>query len=208
MGLLYIAMLYALPVHATDISQFQGSFDGWSQQWNSASGNPSIVGNVSLDSDLGYGDTQSLKFDMGTGFGDDGTLWIEKSYLVPPGVPTNVDASFYLYSLDQSDLNQFQVKAYVGATAPQVEADFSQIGWTDEQAGWYPYDYSRTIASASGTVWVGLGVRVDWEGPRTYWIDDVQVSGVVPEPSTFALLATAGLGLTGWAWRRRKRSGV
>jgi hypothetical protein len=137
---------------------------------------------------------------MGTGAADDGTLWIEKSYLVPAGVPTDVSLSFYLYSPQLSELNQFQVKAYAAEANPQSEWDFTLIGVTDQTAGWQPYSYTEKVTSASGTVWVGLGIRVSHEVARVYGIDQVQVMAA-PEPSALMLAGIAGP----WLLARRRR---
>ncbi len=37
-----------------------------------------------------------------------------------------------------------------------------------------------------------------------YWVDDCELVGAVPEPSTLALLATGLIGLLCYAWRKRK----
>jgi hypothetical protein len=63
-------------------------------------------------------------------------------------------------------------------------------------------------SSDPGTVAVLLGVtagQFTWDGGATV---NVNVQGVaaVPEPSTYALLALAGVALGGYAARRRKRS--
>jgi hypothetical protein len=57
----------------TTVSDFSTGFDGWNSQWHKTS--PSGTdGLVTFSSAHGYLDTASLKFDMGDGHGDDGTL--------------------------------------------------------------------------------------------------------------------------------------
>jgi hypothetical protein len=202
-GLLRVAVampLLSASVQA-DLSQFRGSLNGWSPQWDCWNMSPAIAGQASLVSNLGYDDLQSLRFNMGTGAADDGTLWIEKSYVIPAGVPTNVDISFYLYSPQFSELNQFQVKAYIAEANPQSQWDFDYLGTTDQVAGWHPYTYTESVTSATGTVWVGLGIRVSHEVARVYGIDQVQVTAA-PEPGTLGLLGLVGP----WLLGRRRRS--
>ncbi len=67
----------------TTVSDFSTGFDGWNSQWHKTS--PSGTdGLVTFSSAHGYLDTASLKFDMGDGHGDDGTLWIERQLAVSP----------------------------------------------------------------------------------------------------------------------------
>ena len=176
----------------TIVSDFRGSLDGWQPQWHidSQSG---TAGTVSLSPTRGFMDSASLHFDMGDGLGDDGTLWIEKQFEVPIGVPSPVVVSFQLFNEFQSDFNNFQVKAAIRENNPQQQGDFATIGYTGSAEGWVPFDYEQTVTSESGQVWVALGVRVAWETHRDYWIDHVAVTTpVVPEPSSVALV---GVGL-------------
>ena len=172
---------------------FATGFDGWTQQWHNESETGSD-GVVTHSTERGFNDGASLKFDMGDGFGDDGTLWIEKLFAVPADTPTLVDLSFQQFSLEQSDFNTFEVKAAISTQNPEVQADFVTIGNTDTVAGWAPFEYDQTITSPSGQVWVALGIRVAFEGHRDYWIDHVTVTTTpFPEPGTAALVAMSGL---------------
>ncbi|HEY3393146.1 MAG TPA: PEP-CTERM sorting domain-containing protein [Lacipirellulaceae bacterium] len=179
----------------TFTSDFQTGFDGWQQQWHkeSTSGTDGVA---THSTERGYNDVASLKFDMGDGFGDDGTLWIEKQFAVPAGVPTPVSLSFQLFNEFQSDFSTFEVKAAISTQNPNEQADFTTIGSTDSAEGWVPFTYEDTIISPSGQVWVAAGIRVAWETPRVYWIDHVTVSTMaIPEPTTAALLALTFAGM-------------
>ena len=197
-----IVVLLAAPSVAraeTFVSDFPTSFDGWQQQWHKES-STGTDGVVTHSTERGFNDGASLKFDMGDGFGDDGTLWIEKSFAVPAGVPTPVSLSFQLFNLDQSDFNQFQVKSAISGVNPERQEDFATIGITDTAAGWVPFEYDQTVTSPTGQVWVALGVRVAWETHRDYWIDHVAVT-VIPEPSTIGLLAIGLAGAYAAQWK-------
>ena len=187
------ALAFAPSITCADtyVSDFQTSFDGWQQQWHNESetGTP---GFVSHSTERGYNDGASLKFDMGDGFGDDGTLWIEKMFSIDAGVPTNIAVAFQQFNEFQSDFNTFQVKAAVSIQNPNEQADFTTIGNTDSGEGWVPFEYDRLITSPTGEVWVALGIRVAWEGHRDYWIDHVAVTTTaIPEPSAMILLLIA-----------------
>ena len=189
----------------TFVSDFETGFDGWQQQWHKESPT-GTNGVVSHTTERGYLDGASLEFDMGDGFGDDGTLWIERQFAVPAGVPTQIDLAFHLFNEFQSDFNTFQVKAAISTGNPDVQADFTTIGETDSAAGWVPFMFGDTITSPSGQVWVAAGIRVAWETPRVYWIDHVAVSTTaIPEPSAAAtaLKGLAGIALASRRFRRR-----
>lgn len=205
-----IAALALAPANAaadTYVSDFATGFDGWQQQWHNESetGTPGVV---THSMERGYNDGASLKFDMGDGFGDDGTLWIEKMFSIDAGVPTNIALAFQQFSLEQSDFNTFEVKAAISTENPNQQADFTTIGNTDTVAGWAPFEYDRLITSATGEVWVALGIRVAWETHRDYWIDHVVVTTTaIPEPSTLTLIALAATTLLGrHRVQRRRRS--
>jgi hypothetical protein len=186
---LLLLTVFAAAAHAETFTyDFQTGFDGWQQQWHKES-ETGTDGVVSHSTERGFNDNASLHFDMGDGFGDDGTLWIERQFDLIPNVPTLVDLSFQLFNEFHSDFNTFQVKAAISTQNPAEQADFTTIGSTDSAEGWVPFDYSDTITSPTGQVWVALGIRVAWETHRDYWIDHVTVTTTpIPEPATAGLL--------------------
>jgi hypothetical protein len=181
--LILIAALLPIISHAAGQTfDFDSSFEGWQQQWAAPlAGGPGSLGIVTLDSTKGFSDSSSLKFDMGNGLGDDGTLWIERTFSATNGVPIEVSVDFELFSLQQSDFNTFTVVAYVGNTDPNAEVDFSIVGSTDTAAGWVQYNHSAKVTPVTNQVWVAVGISIVWETHRDYWIDHVSVAGV-PEP--------------------------
>jgi len=184
-------LLFSSPANAvqTSVYEFSNSLEGWSWQWHIDNGGPSVrPGEVALSNERGFNDSSSLKFDMGSGTGDDGTLWIEKQFSVPAGIKTPVSVSFQLYSTSESFVNNFQVKAYIGVDDPQQQRDLQTIGQTNLAAGWMPYSLSSSILAPEETVWVALGIRVSWETHRDYWIDHVTVT-TVPEPRWASVLS-------------------
>jgi hypothetical protein len=188
------------------VFDFATGFDLWQQQWHkeSTSGTDGVV---THSTERGYLDGASLKFDMGDGFGDDGTLWIEKQFQVPAGVPTPVSISFQLFNEFQSDFNTFQVKAAISPNDPNEQADFTTIGSTDSAEGWVPFSLQDTITSATGQVWFAAGIRVAWETPRVYWIDHVVVSAMaVPEHASTTILAVGCITAVTTVWNRRRRT--
>jgi hypothetical protein len=170
---------------------FTTGFDGWQQQWHNES-ETGTDGVVTHSTERGFNDGASLKFDMGDGFGDDGTLWIERQFSIDSNVPTNVAVSFQLFNEFQSDFNAFQVKAAITTDNPEAQADFTTIGSTDTAEGWVPFTYDANITSPTGNVWVSVGIRVAFETHRDHWVDHVTVAtNAIPEPS----LAVVALGV-------------
>ena len=162
----------------TFVFDFETSFDGWQQQWHKDSPPPGTDGVVSHSVERGYLDGASLKFDMGDGHGDDGTLWIEMPFAVSIVLPTRVAVEFQLFNSFKGIPN-FEVKATIRLDNPDEQADFKTIGVTDTAEGWVPFVFDETITSPTGQAWVALGVRVAWETHRDYWIDHVVVSTTV-----------------------------
>lgn len=204
-GVFSLLALVAPCAAETFVFDFPTSLDGWEPGWHidSTTGTPGVV---SHSTDRGYLDDASLQFDMGDGFGDDGTLWIDRQFAVAAGLPTRISVSFQLYNLAQSDFNQFQVKAVIDETEPATQADFTNIGTTDTAEGWVPFSYEEVITSPTGIAWVGVGIRVAWETHRDYWIDRVVVTTApIPEPSSLAIVLT---GFVGSAVLYRRRTSV
>ena len=195
-------------VAGTITYNFTDSLEGWETGWHKDS-TTGTTGTVSWSAERGSGDggPGSLKFDMGDGFGDDGTLWIARRFPAPAGVTAPMTVSFDLYSEEESFVNNFQVKATIRPDKPDRQNDFVTIGETNTAAGWVPYSYTRTLTSQTGSVWVAVGIRVAWESHRDYWIDGVSVTGVaVPEPAGCTiLLMLAGLAANS---RRSRSSGA
>jgi hypothetical protein len=177
------------------VSEFPSDFDDWQQQWHKES-ETGTDGVVTHSTDRGFLDGTSLQFDMGDGFGDDGTLWIEKQFAVSDSLPTFVSVTFQLFNLEQSDFNAFQVKAAISLTDPNEQIDFETIGSTDTAQGWVPFTFEQLIAPTTDLVWVALGIRVAFETHRDYWIDRVVVTTVtVPEPANAAMMLAGLVGM-------------
>ena len=190
---------------ATVTYDFANSLEGWETGWHkeSPTGTPGAISWSGQRSSTGGGGG-SLKFDMGDGLGDDGTLWIARRFAAPAKSAAPVTVSFDLFSPQESFVNNFQVKVAVREDKPDQQSDFVTIGETGQLAGWVPYSFTRTLTSQSGGVWVAVGIRVSWETHRDYWIDHVSVTGpAVPEPlGGVGLLAFAGVLVT----RRSRRT--
>jgi hypothetical protein len=107
-----------------------------------------------------------------------GTGWLAHRYAAPMDTLVQATVTFQLWSPVQSDVNQWEVVAYVGTTPPTSRADFEVIGYTDMVAGWQKYRFERLqlTGQAPATIWVAFGMSSSWEFARTYYMDKVTVS--------------------------------
>lgn len=123
------------------------------------------------------------------------------------------DLTIYVDTLPLSENGLLQVGGFsdLGASESRSWANggSSAPGTTviDSVALFTPISFSGASQPA---VWLGNG----YGSPTTLgtWTGSVTLRGVntavaaVPEPSTFAMMALGGLGLAGWASRRRKKA--
>jgi hypothetical protein len=113
------------------------------------------------------------------GRSDDGTVWMVREIRLPAGT-SNVGVEFSVFSQAQSDLNNFQVVAYIGQTDPQTMLEFTVVGHTGQAAGWVGgYQHSQTLnLAAPGPAYVAVGIDIVYEDIRTYLIDSVSITGI------------------------------
>lgn len=131
--------------------------------------------NITRSREQAYDGIYSLKGYI-NGIHDDGTIWVERSVEVTPNSNISIEISFYLWSLRDSDMNNWPVLAYAGLNDPEHELDFKIIGQTDQFAGWKKYSYSTQLTTdSSGIFWAGFGFGATWEVQRTYYLDLVDI---------------------------------
>ncbi len=108
---------------------------------------------------------------------DDGTVWIERELSVKKNSQIQVKVSFDFYSESESFNVIAGVIGFAGTSNPEVEADFTVLGQTNEVSGWKRYTHTATLKTgSSGEVWVAVGISVLWETEMTYNLDDVEVT--------------------------------
>ncbi|MBP6965189.1 MAG: hypothetical protein KBC96_12360 [Armatimonadetes bacterium] len=163
---------------------FENSMDGWAADAADAMPGPNWYINPSLD--RATAGQWSLIMHMDN-YNDATKIWIEKSFIVPPGRVYDVSLRWSFASRDWGMANLFNIIASVGGKDPESMADFVTIGHTGNGASsdigykWMTKTYTKQVTPASvdglgsGVIWIGLGVWGTWETPRTYYLDNLYV---------------------------------
>lgn len=105
------------------------------------------------------------------GVHDDGAVWAERSFAVPPGLPTTLELRFHVFSEAYFQVNNWPVLGYVGAADPEREEDLLVLGETNTWVGWRSFCLAEEVVSQDGSAWVGFGTAVTWEGPKHVLFD-------------------------------------
>jgi hypothetical protein len=141
---------------------------------------PPLEYSVTRSQEVAHDGAWSLDF-TANGMHDDGTVWIVRPIHLQPGT-SNVQLDFQMFSEFSSDVNNWQVVAYIGLPPPQTEYEFTAIGEGGVK-GWAPFTYSAALSTLEPTTaYVALGYHISWETWGTHWFDSVLISGVAPTP--------------------------
>jgi hypothetical protein len=174
LGVLVAAVLSGPAVPAAAAVVTEGFETGFGD-WNPDTDGLAPAWSVKRSTEQAHAGSYSLQVFM-DGRQDDGTTWVERKFAVAPRTTVRVTVSFWLWSERQSDLNGWSVVASAGIKDPEIERDFTTIGFTEQTAGWASFSLTRSVtADASGTIWIAVGTSVLWETQRHHFIDDVSV---------------------------------
>jgi hypothetical protein len=152
---------------------FETGFGGWIPDNHTIT--PWVLRRTHLIGNIG---TSSIEIAI-DGSQDDGTVWIEKPIIVPQNSRIKIDVTFFVFSSMPSEVNMWGVLAYAGTLNPEVEHDFTRVGYTNpvQVKRWADYNYSTEIYTESNNIiWVATGISVYWETWRNYYIDDIFVT--------------------------------
>lgn len=109
---------------------------------------------------------------------DDGTIWVQRQFIVPPNSELAIKMNFWLFNEVDSPVNAWPVVAYIGLAEPAQEVDFTIVGHTQETVGWNQYFHAQPVTSNdTGAVWIAFGISATWEVERTHLVDLVEVTG-------------------------------
>lgn len=107
----------------------------------------------------------------------DFSTWISNAYLYSP-----TNAANLVFELNGSPFS--------------CDAPSTPGVWEQFSTQWY----SGTATSLTAQIY---DTNTQYDG-NDFALDDISITATVPEPSTFVLLCVGAIGLTAWAWRRKR----
>ncbi len=171
------------PPENTDTNDF--SFDEDMQGWEKDGtdlDDPPIEWTVEQTTNKSYNGSGSVKLYLNN-LNDAGKIWMERSFDVEPNTMYEVTVSYFFGTADYGEFNLFNIICGVTTTNPETIDDLTFQGDTghhqDEQDEylWLEKEYTFTVLSDdNGALYVSIGVWGNWETPRTYYVDEVNIS--------------------------------
>ena len=179
LGFLYVNLAPNVITEDFEQNLEEGDFGEWSINGHVPQdpNNPghTVQWHIRCVSDISRSATHSMELFI-DGKQDDGTIWLERKISVKANAQIRVSVSFWLYSERESFNTIAAVAAYAGTAKPNVENDFTIVGFANEATGWKNYVYTVNLnTDSNGEVWVAIGITVRWETYMTYYIDDVRI---------------------------------
>lgn len=119
---------------------------------------------------------------------DAAKIWLERSVIVRPNTACRVTIAFDLASADEGDMNTFSILANVlpydpttrdDVTAGVKDGDFPEGTHNGgvQDFVWIEKSLTKTVTSRDdGTLYFILGIWGTWEGPRTYYFDNLKIA--------------------------------
>lgn len=156
---------------AAQADSFEQDFDGWTFHQDIPD-----LSTAERSTEVAYDGDWSVRF-LTTGRFDDGTAWLQKTFLLDPHTTYRVNLSWFQTNLFTSDIGRWPVVAYAGVTAPQGEADFTEVGRDSAAEAFTRYELTDTVTTgASGELVLAFGVSVVFEVDRAHFLDQVRPS--------------------------------
>jgi len=150
----------------------------------------SLIWNISRSTNKSFEGDYSLKYYM-DGTHDDGVIWVEKDFDLKPDTNYDLNITFNLWSDVEKEIGRWTIVSYFGNVNPEIEEDFSSVGWTLEKAGWKEYSYKKNVRSDdAGKIWAAFGVSAVFETWRTHYLDYVTISINESKDSSGGLIST------------------
>jgi len=171
LGVLALALSSAYAQGAVLTESFESGLGSWEADAHMPEGR---WWTVTRTQEAAFDGEWSLAF-TADGRSDDGTVWIVRESRLPVGT-WNIGLDFWFWSRG-SDVNNWRVVAYIGIERPEVEADFTSVGYAGIE-GWSSYAHEATLVlDTPTTVYVALGYSINWETIRTHYFDKVTITG-------------------------------
>jgi hypothetical protein len=167
---------------------FESGLEGWT-----ASATDTVLGGGGIPwwirpvTSHSFEGSRSLEFYLGN-YNDAGKIWIVRPITVSPNSPYRVTISYAFGTADWGQANLFSLLTGVTLVEPRTSGDLANTLQGDTGNGasndvgylWIDKRLELDVtSSADGRLYVVVGVWGTWEGPRTYYVDALQLQ-VVP----------------------------
>lgn len=166
-------------------SSFENDLDDWSPHGTDLQlGNGTIEWSITRSQDRATEGSSSAKYFLNN-LNDAGKIWLERSFAVASSSMYQVKVTYDFASRDFGSVNLFTIitGVYVDPPRSRDALQASYQGNTgngspnDVGYQWLPKQYEFTVSSgSSSTLYVVIGVWGTWQGPRTYYVDNVRVT--------------------------------
>lgn len=162
-------------------SSFEENFEGWVPDGTDLS-NPPINWSIERNNERATDGNTSLELFLDN-MNDAGKIWIEKQFELDPNTQYEVTVEYDFATSDFGSFNLFNIITGVTTKNPETADDLTFQDDTgnhrEEDIGyiWLNKTYTLTIETTeNGSIFVSIGVWGNWETPRTYYIDAVNIS--------------------------------
>jgi len=164
--------------------EFPFSFNTDMEEWEAKGtdlDDPPIEWSIEISEEKVKDGKASVKFFLNN-LNDKGKIWIEREFDLKASMNYQVSLSFAFASADFGEINNFKIITGVHKQPPQTRDDLTFQGLTgngyDSDVGfvWLDKSYDFNIqANSEGKLYVSIGVWGTFEGPRTYYVDSINI---------------------------------
>ena len=145
---------------------------------------PAVEWSIAQNTTMVDAGNASLRYYLNN-INDKGKIWIERPFNVTKDQTYRVTIEYAFATSDFGGANLWRIIA--GALPSRVDSvDHLEPTYQDRTGNGFDYDsgyvwlekkYDVSAKSGSdGLLWVVIGVWGTWEGPRTYFVDDVHIT--------------------------------
>jgi hypothetical protein len=171
------------PLQGDHLFSFEHDMEGWAVKGTDLD-NPPVEWSIQRTQEIVRNGNTALKYYL-SNLNDAGKIWIERSFDVKSNSLYQVNVKYSFASADCGDLNLWTIITGVIQEPSQSRDDlvYQEDTGNGCQPGtgykWLEKSYDFTVESnSSGKLYVIIGIWGTWEAPRTYYVDEVQVSFV------------------------------
>lgn len=164
-----------------DTFGFDQDLEGWTPDGTDLD-DPPVDWSIEWTSDPSASGGGSVEFFLDN-INDQGKIWIERAFDLEPNTTYDVELAYAFGTSDWGAINLWTIIAGVHVEPPETREDLTFQEDTghgaEEDLGlvWTDRAYELTATTGEdGRLWVAIGVWGTWETPRTYFVDDVELT--------------------------------